>query len=271
MYGLGLSKTGIRRRVEAGRLHRLHYGVYAVGHVALTPRSRYLAAVLACGPAALVSHRTAGVVWGLLSSCTRIEVTAPRGRGPRPGIAVHRSRLIHPADRAVVDAIPVTSVARTLVDLAEVLGERRLANAVHEAEVLRLFDLTKLQQTLDRVPGRAGRHRLRRVLASYEPEFDPNRLQRRFLELCRGQGLPIPQAQVPIGGDTVDFFWPDAKVAVETDGAGVHHTRRAFYADRRRDRALAAVGVHVIRVTWPDLEEPIGLTRELTAILSRRG
>jgi len=238
--------------------------------MALTRRSHYLAAVLACGTDALLSHRTAGVLWGLLQTCTQIEVTAPRGRKQRPGITVHRSRLIHLDDRALVDAIPVTSVARTLVDLADVLTERRLADAVHRAEILRLFDLTALEQARDHVPGRAGRHRLRRVLASYQPR-DENALQQRFLDFCAAHHLPTPQTQTQVGPYTIDFLWPEAGLAVETDGAGTHHTRRAFYADRKRDRALAAAGIQVIRVTWPDFEEPDVLHTELAAILARPG
>jgi hypothetical protein len=127
--------------------------------------------VLACGPEALLSHRSAGVSWQLLRSTTgRIEVTAPRGRKPHPGITLHRSRLIH-SDRAAPEGIPTTYVARTLVDLADVLSENGLADAVNEAEVRRLFDLATLENTLERLRGRRGCHRLRRVLVAYR--FDP--------------------------------------------------------------------------------------------------
>jgi very-short-patch-repair endonuclease len=266
LYALGFTKDGVRRRVQARRLVRLHYGVYAVGHMALTSRSRYLAAVLACGEGALASHRTAAVLHGLHRSTTKIEVTGPRGRKPRKGILVHRSRLIAPDDRARVDNIPTTSVARTLVDLADVLDERRLADAIHRAEILRIFDLSPLQATLDRLPGRAGRHKLKRVLAMYEPERDDNPLQQRFLDLCRRAGLPEPRREVQIGGHTVDFLWPDVNLAIETDGAATHHTRQAFYGDRKRDRALAARGIRVARLTAPDFEDEPALVAEIEAI-----
>jgi predicted transcriptional regulator of viral defense system len=164
----GLSAQAIWRRVRSQRLHRLYRGVYAVGHEALAPRGRYLAAVLACGREALLSHRAAGAIQGLLRSSGVIEVTAARGCKPRAGIVVHRSRLIHRHDRDEVDGIPCTSVARTLVDLADLLTEERLAKAVHQAEVLRVFDLGALERA--RAPGRRGNHRLERVLAAYRPE-----------------------------------------------------------------------------------------------------
>jgi hypothetical protein len=267
----GLTAEAIRRRVRARRLHRLHYGVYAVGHLALTARSHYLAAVLACGEGALASHRTAAALWQLRSAPTSIEVTAPRGRKPRAGIIVHRSRVIDADDHATIDRIPVTSLARTLVDLADVLNQRQLANAVHQADILRLLDLVAIQQALDRLPGRTGHRRLHRVLATYAPDHDAGALQQRFLDFCRSHALPTPQTQVPVAGYVVDFLWPRANLAVETDGAATHHTRRAFYADRRRDRALAAAGIQVIRVTWPDLDEAESLRSELAAILARSG
>lgn len=269
---LGLGTTGIRRRLEAGRLHRLHRGVYAVGHTALTARSHELAAVLACGSEAVLSHRSAAALWGMLRSAPGTEVTAPRSGGRRPGMTIHRSRRLHPDDRAVVDAVPVTSVARTIVDLAEVLDERRLAQAVHEAEVLRSFDLRAVGEALSRVPGRTGRHRLGRVLAGYGHEpFTRSEAERRFLALCRRHGIPEPRVNACVGGYEVDFLWPDARLVVEVDGAAFHHTRRAFHSDRRGDRALATLGVQAVRITWRDLcDRPDGLAADLLSILARR-
>jgi hypothetical protein len=269
----GLSKDAIYRRVAAGHLHRLRCGVYALGHLALTGRSRSLAVVLACGPAALLSHRAAGQLWEFVPGDSPIEVTVRHRRKPGPDVIVHRSRIVHPDDRAVVDAVPVTSVARTLVDLAEVFSERRLADAVHEAEVRRLFDLTGVEQALARVPGRPGRHRLRRVLSAYDPQppFTRNDAEGRFLELCARHSLPAPQANVSVGGCEVDFLWPEARLAVEVDGAAAHHTRRAFHEDRRRDRRLAALGIQVLRVTWRDLAvDAATVASELRWILACR-
>jgi very-short-patch-repair endonuclease len=269
----GLSRRAIHRRLEAGWLVPLHRGVYAVGHTALTHRSRLLAAVYACGPEALASHRAAGGLWRLLRPTQPIEVTAARSRTARTGIRVHRSRRLHEEDRAIVDAIPVTSVARTLVDLADVLPEKRLADAVHEAEVQRRFDLRAIERVLDRLPGRKGRHKLGRVLAAYSDvqPFTRSEAERRVLRLCARHQLPLPRANFFIGGNEVDFFWPEADLVLEFDGAATHLTRRAFHADRARDRALAVKGIHVVRATWRDLtSHEDSLARELSAILAIR-
>jgi predicted transcriptional regulator of viral defense system len=148
----GLSRSEIQRRLEAGWLVGQHHGVYAVGHTALTDKSHLIAAVYACGEDALASHRAAGKLWGILRGSQPIEVTGPRSREMARGFVLHRSRRIHEEDRALIDNIPVTSLARTLVDLADVLTEQQLANAVHEAELQRIFDLTQVQRVLDRLP-----------------------------------------------------------------------------------------------------------------------
>jgi predicted transcriptional regulator of viral defense system len=273
LIALGFNREAIRRRLVAKRLYRLHTGVYAVGHDALTAASRDLAAVLACGPRALLSHRAAGRRFGLLrSGGSGIEVTAPRSCRPKPGITVHRSRLVHPDDRTTVDAIPTTSVARTLVDLADVLTDTHLAAAVNEAEVRCLFDLTKIEQTLERLPGRTGRHRLARVLAQYTepPGYETTEPERLLLGLCERHGLPKPQ-RVSAEGYELDFFWRDANLAIEVDGGAYHRTRRAFHEDRRRDRKLAAAGIQVARVTWRDLTQgERALARELKEIRAQR-
>jgi very-short-patch-repair endonuclease len=274
---LGFGRQAIGRRLESRRLQRLHTGVYAVGHRALTLHSRYLAAVLACGPQALLSHYDAGAIHGLLRTrgSTRgkqIHVTAPRGCKPKPGIVVHRTRLIHPLDRVRVDGIPTTSVARTIVDLADVGTYSLLAAAVNEAEVLRLFDLTEIQRTIERLPGRTGRHRLARVLAAYTdpPGYSLTEAERLLLQLCHGHGLPKPQ-RTAVAGYELDFYWPDARLAVEVDGGAFHRTRRAFHEDRRRDRRLAAQGIQVARVAWRDLTDGgAELAAELVAIRAER-
>jgi hypothetical protein len=254
--------------VERKQLLQVHAGVFAVGHAALTADSRRLAAVMACGPKALLSHRAAASAQGLLASSPQFEVTVPRGTAPKPGIVIHRSRLIHPEDRAGVRGIPVTSVARTLVDLADVLSEERLARAVHEAEVRRVLDLHAIERTLTRLPGRTGRHRLRRVLVAYRPEphFTRSSAERRFLGLCERHGLPPPAANAWVAGYELDAYWADVRVAVEIDGAEAHQTRRAFREHRARDRRLAAAGIHVVRITWPDLADATSLAAELHAI-----
>jgi very-short-patch-repair endonuclease len=270
---LGFTRHAIRRRLQVDRLRRLHAGVYAVGHWALTSASHDLAAVFACGPQALLSHRAAGRRLQLVrGSAARIDVTALRGCKEKPGIAVHRTRLFHPDDRSTVDGIPVTSVARTLVDLADVLSERLLAAAVNEAEVQRLFDLTAIEKTLSRLPGRQGRPRLERVLAAYTdpPGYTTTKAERLFLRLCREHGLPNPE-RVFLAGYELDFYWSDVRLAIEIDGGPFHRTRRAFHEDRRRDRRLAGLGIQVARAPWRDLTDgAVELVAELKAIRARR-
>jgi very-short-patch-repair endonuclease len=265
---LGFTKQAVGRYVERRRLLRLHRGVYAVGHTGLTADSRRLAAVMACGPGALLSHRAAGALQRLLPSSPQFDVTVPRGRKSKAGIVIHRSRLIHDEDRAAVRGIPVTSVARTLVDLADVLSEEQLAKAVHEAEVQREFDLQAIDRVLARLPGRPGRHRLRRVLVAYrpEPQFLRSEAERRLKRLCENHSLPQPQFNLWVAGYELDAYWPDVGVAVEIDGARAHHTRKAFQEDRARDRSLAAQGIRVVRITWLDLHDEPALAAELRAI-----
>ena len=267
---LGVPEHVVRARRKAERWYALHRGVYAVGHEALTPKSHFIAAVYACGPGSLLSHRAAGALQGLLDATAVIEVTARRGCKPKPGITVHRSRLIHPDDRALVDGIPTTSVARTLVDLADVLNERQLTRAVRQAELLKALDVRAIEATLDRLPGRKGRHRLRRLLSAYQPEPQllRSRAERRVKALCRRHGLPKPQFNASVAGYEVDVYWPHAKLALEFDGAETHQTRFAFHEDRRRDRALAVEGIQTLRVTWPDVEQ--GFAEQVGVILRRR-
>jgi hypothetical protein len=165
---LGVPEHFARARVRATRWYPLYRGVYAVGHAALGPKGRLLAAVLACGPEALASHRAAAGLHGLIYPGW-IEVTAARGCKPKPGITIHRSRLGAAEHRTLIAAVPVTTVARTIVDLADVFNEKRLAGAVRQAENLRIFDLQAIRAVQARLPGRTGRHRLERVLAPTGP------------------------------------------------------------------------------------------------------
>jgi very-short-patch-repair endonuclease len=265
---LGFTRGQVRARIEGKRLLPVHRAVYAVGHLDLSLDGRRLAAVLACGPGALLSHRAGGALQGLLTWAPRLDVTVPTPRKARDGIELHRSRLIHPEDRDQVRGIPVTGVARTLVDLADVLSEARLAKAVHEAEVQRAFDLKAIERVLSRLPGRRGRHRLSRVLAAYRPDpsFTRSRAERRFLALCERHGLPRPATNVWIGDQEVDAYWEDVGVVVQIDGAEAHNTRVAFREDRARDRRLSALGLRVVRITWADLDDEAQLADELRAL-----
>lgn len=272
LHRLGGTRAAISRRVRKGLLHPLHRGVYAVGHTAVSRSGWEWAAVLACGPDAVLSHTTAAARWGLLRPEAAIEVTAPRTLRPHAGIAVHRTRRLDPADRDTIDGVPVTSLHRTLVDLADTLPDRRLAEAIHESEVRRLFDLEALTAAQSRVPGRRGRHRLSRACADYTPPpVTRSPAEVRFHEFLAEAGIPAPAANATRAGYELDCFWPGASLNVEVDGAATHKTTEAFYADRRRDRALRREGIAVVRVTNHDLTTGrADLARDLKAILGCR-
>jgi predicted transcriptional regulator of viral defense system len=178
---LGLNRYAISRRVASGILHPLHAGrVYGVSLAPLSMRARYLAAVMACGPRAALSHRSAADLWGLRPNATRIEVSVPQECGGAERVQVHRTRMLAPQDFTVNDGIPVTSVARTLLDLSAVVKAPDLATAIDRAERRRIFDLHAVAEVLDRARGRRGAMALRRAIAAYEPSTQKSKLERRF-------------------------------------------------------------------------------------------
>ncbi len=250
LRGLGVGETGIRQRIRTRRLHRIHRGVYAVGHCVLPARAHYLAAVLACGPGAALSHVAAAAHLGIrASAAARVDVTVPRRSGRRspPGIRVHRSGRLTAEDVTVHEGIPVTTLARTLLDLADVLGDEALKRAVDEAEYLRLLDMTALIAAVHRNPGRRG---ARVIAAASGPlELTESALEDRFLALVERRGLPRPRVGATVAGYRADFYWPEAALVVELDGFAAHGTRTRFESDRRRDRVLARAGKRTIRLT----------------------
>jgi len=259
LLALGLGASGISHRLAAGRLHRVHRNIYAVGHPMVSPRGRWLAAVLACGRDAVLSHRSAAALWGL-SPTARADAdvsTNAGGRHSRPGIAVHRIQVLPPADRTVVDRIPVTSVARTLLDLTKVVSPQVLQRALEAAERERRLDLHALDELFTRNPGRHGLRTLRRAVAAYDPAAAVTRsdLERRFLALCRTAGLPRPAVNTQVAGFEVDMAWPAKQLIVELDGHAFHSSRQAFERDRMRDAALALAGFRVIRITHRRLHD----------------
>jgi hypothetical protein len=269
---LGFGHAAIQRRTHNERLHRLHRGVYAVGHPGLTLRGRELAAVFACGPRAVLSHRSAGRLWGLLRTGSGgIEVTAPRSRQPRPGLTVHRSRCLTAEDRAVMEAIPVTSVARTLVDLAEVLTHQWLARAVHEAEVRKAFNLSAVEEALERVPGRQGRRRLLGVLAAYRPR-GPRAREHRRAKVSR----PLSETWAARAAAPADRGTPSRLLlAARSPRRGGRWSSVSSHAAglscRSRSRPCAGRARNqVLRVTWRDLDRGQGLADELDGALAAR-
>ncbi len=271
---LGYSQSAIRRRTRTARLHRLYRGVYAVGHTRITLRGRWMAAVLACGRKAVLSHRSAAALWGLRPSPSgQIDVTVTGGsaRG-QTGIRLHRTRSLHPEDRATLDGIPVTSVARTMLDYAEDARAPQLRSALEAAERLDLLTNEALDGLFARSPGRRGRKSLTRALAQMRGRTVPwtqSELERHFLELIREAALPEPQANVYVGGVLVDFFWPAQRLVVEVDGYNFHKTRRSFEDDRRKDAKLQLAGCRVLRVTEARIARgPRAMLRDVRALLN---
>jgi very-short-patch-repair endonuclease len=260
--------------MERGVLHVVHRGVYAPGHCLLTAEGRWMAAVLVCGSGAVLSHRSAGRLWRVLPSAAGwTEVTMPEGWRPRPGITRHRSLL--PADEtAVVDGIPVTSVSRTLLDLAAVLSRRQLERALNEAEVLELTDRLSLPDLLERYPRRRGSAALRALLGDGEAlrGITRSELEERFVSFIDAHGLPRPRlnADLAVRGRffEVDCLWHEQRLIVELDGRASHGTGRAFERDRERDRLLLAEGWRVIRITWRQLRDDApGVLADLRRLL----
>jgi hypothetical protein len=269
----GLSLSAIDRRVRDGRLIRLHHGVYAVAHTALRPVAYGLAAVLACGPDSALSHRSAGGGWELAYSVrARHEVTAPRGGGRRLAtIDVYRHRL-HPDEVTVLDGVPITTVARTLLDLAAIQSPTPLAKAIERAELLGLLDLRAIDAVLDRAGRRRGTGPLRAALQRYRPEphFTRSELERIALAFTREHGLPAPDVNTSVLGEELDLFWPAPRVNVECDGWATHRTRTAYERDRNRDRRLQAAGIRVVRVTPTQLRtQRAEVAKDLARMLER--
>lgn len=275
LSALGLSRGAVETRIRSGRLVRLHRGVYAVGHRALRIEGVWLAAVLACGPDAVLSHRDAAALWELrATSGTRVDVTAPtrNGRRRQAGIAVHRPTPLPQDEKTSVREIAVTTPARTLLDLAEVVPRSALVRAVEQAEVVRVLDLTDLESVIAAHPGRVGARRLVRVLTEQFGHTTVTRseIEVIFLDVCGGAGLPRPLVNTTVAGLEVDFFWPGLGLVVEVDGFRFHGTRAAFERDRERDAVLTAAGLRVLRFTYRAVtRDPRRVQSVLTQVAGR--
>jgi very-short-patch-repair endonuclease len=277
LAGLGLGRGAILHRLERMRLHPVHRGVYAVGRRRLSRPGAWMAAVLACGDGAVLSHRSAAVHWGICRpDPSRTDVTAPRRVGRRDGIRAHRAIL--PADEITeVDGIPVTTAARTLFDLAATLERDQLRRAIEQSEALRLSDATPLAALIARYPGRRGTAVLKTILGAEAraAAITRSELEDRFLCFLAARGLPLPSTNVwlQIGEDwiEVDCVWPEQRVVAELDSWGHHGTKAAFRRDRARDRRLKVAGWQPIRITsWDIDEQPRALEAELLALTSAR-
>lgn len=251
-------------------LDPVHRGVYRVGRN-LTARGREMAAILACGPAAVISHRSAAAMWQLLPTRrapVRPEVVLRSGNRRRPGVRVRRLSNLSDDEVTVLDGIPV----RTLLDLADDARPRTLERAVTEAMARRLVDPNALQEIMARHAGERGASRFRAALNDDTPALIRSEAEQRFLDLVRKARLALPETNVVVAGHEVDFYWRARGLAVEMDGFAFHSTRRAFERDRRRDLALAAAGVRVVRLTWRRLHsEPEAILVLLALALADTG
>ncbi len=270
------------RECERGRFHVLHRGVYAVGHRRLTWYSRCWAAVLGAEAnevdevvwAAVASHASAAYLWGLYRYAPEvIDVTAPIRRRAKREFRVHFSSILAEEDRAEREGIPVTALPRTLMDLAIRSRPDQLERLLERAEERDLLDVRALQILLDRAGGHRGRGRLRQALAIYRPDpaFTRSRFEKRFRQLVRAAGLPVPSMNFNVAGYELDAYWPELRFAVELDLFETHGSRAAFERDRLRQEQLKLIGIEMIRVTEPRLKrEPEAVLGNLAALLERR-
>jgi very-short-patch-repair endonuclease len=267
LRGCGLDANAIDYRLRVGRLHSLHRAVYAVGHRPPSPHTRAMAALLACGPGAVLSHRSAGALWGLGPRWgDPLDVTSARHVRQRGGIRVHESSSLTRHDVTRHYGIPVTTLARTLLDLPEILDERTLTRAVNEARLLRRGVAADLAALLTRSPGRAT-NRLTPLL-----DHAPTRstLEDDFLAFVRRYGLPSPEVNQVIAGHEVDIVWRAHELVVELDSRTYHEHR--FEEDRDRDADLLSAGYPVLRITSARLRlNPDREAARVKATLAARG
>jgi hypothetical protein len=270
---LGFSKGAIHRASEAGRLHRLHQGVYAVGHVPSSKHGRCMAAILACGSTAVLSHESAAWLWGLLPACPiRADVSVPNAGRPRVGIRAHRVAPLIPSEVGTRERIPVTSLTRTLLDLAAAKRGRHLRQAIEKAKRLDLLDLDEVDDLLRRRRGAPGTRRLRDGVEIYrDPAFNRSRSELLFLDLVKRAGLPRPALNTFVAGHEIDAYWETEQFAVEVDGWDAHRTREAFEADPLRQENLKLAGIDSIRLTARRIErEPTVVGQRLRRLLAHR-
>ncbi len=266
LASIGLSRNAVSARAQAGRLHRVHQGVYAVGHPVLTVDGRRMAAVLAAGPGAVLSHASAAALWEIRpTSATRIEVTvrSAGGRTKRPGLRIHRAPTLRADEITEHHGIRVTTPARTLLDIAATLPHRALERALDEAEINQLYDLTSLDAMIRDHAGARGAAALGRALGhDAGTTATKSELEELFLAICDRHGIERPAVNGEVAGLEVDFVFADRMLAVETDSWTFHRTRRAFERDRERDAILARAGYRTLRFTHRQLTREPAMVAE---------
>ncbi len=270
LLSIGLDDDGIGYRLKRGRLHRVHRGVYAVGHAPLRPVDRAAAAVLACGVRAALSHGSAMTLWGFWKRWDEpFHVTVASDRKPE-GIRIHRSRALLRRDVTAVDGIRVTSAARTLLDMAPRLPQKSLRRIINDARRAHILTLDALADVAQRSPSHPGAPLLKAEAAN---PHNPTRStgEDDFPGFCERYGLPIPQMNVVLHGYEVDAYFQAEKLVVELDGWPYHNDRNSFEADRERDATMLMHGVATIRITYDRYEgEPDREGARLQKILRDR-
>lgn len=270
----GLSRSAIAHRLRTGRLHEYYKSVYLVGRNVIEPLGREMAAILKYRGNAILSHRSAAAVWGLLApSSDGVSVTVVvAGAHSRPGLLVHRAQALDQRDLRAREGLPLTAPARAVVDLACEEPEAELEEAVAVVRQRGLASDDEIRAAINRAPGRRGAARLERLLTTGDASgFTRSKAERRMRSLLRAAELPQPKANVPLLGYIADFLWAEPKLIVEVDGYLFHSDRRSFERDRRRDQVFAAAGYVVVRVTWTQLcEEPLAVVARIAqAIVTR--
>ena len=267
LLDLGLTPAAIRHRVATGRLHRVWPGVYAVGRPGLSREGTWWAAVLTCGEGAVLSHTTAAEAWGIdRERGGPLHVTAPAKR-VRSGIVTHRRIGISICE---VRGIPVTSPVETLVDLAAILEPAQVTRAVNEADKLNVVRADALRQALEPLGPRPGLGRLRAVLDRETFRLTDSELERRFLRIVRRAGLQLPVTGATVNGFKTDFWWPDLRLVVETDGLTYHRTPAQQARDRLRDQAHARAGLAALRFTHAQVFHDPGDTETTLRDVAKR-
>jgi hypothetical protein len=270
---MGLGTGLIQDRVRSGHLVPLHQGVFALGHRRIGFRGESMAAVLVCGPNAVLSHASAAALWGVRRPRSPIEVTRVSGHRRPHGIWLHQTRVLPAEDVTEHAGIPVTSLERVMRDMVGRLDERQIERMLVEADRSGHLSWPALQRVLDRPGGWKGAGRLRRVVQQVDPRaaetLSPTEVD--FLALCHEHGLPLPQVNVLVAGKLVDFHWPATRLIVETDSYGYHGDRPAFERDHESTLKLTIAGYRVLRVTHRMLDhDPEPFMRLVRQALARR-
>jgi Transcriptional regulator, AbiEi antitoxin/Protein of unknown function (DUF559) len=275
LLDLGFSEEAIEHRLAKGRIHPIYSGVYAVGWPELTRERRWMAATLACGQGAALSHRSAGALWRISTEGAWIDVSVRHSvERRRAGIRMRRRSSLPAHDITPRNGVLVTRPSRTLLDLANELGPKALERAVNEADKHDLVSPDELREALTSFTGEPGVRPLRRLLDKYAFRLSDSDLEVLFRPIAAAVGLPPPLTKAWVNGFKVDFFWPDLGLVVETDGLHYHRTHGSQARDRLRDQTHTAAGLTNLRFTHWQVKHKrahvMDVLKRTVALLQRR-